>query len=340
MKMKGKHLCILGFLVVALLLVQENAVMASPQYLIKFATVAPDGSTWMNHMRALDAALRKESNGRLGFAFYAGGIAGDELDMLRRIRIGQIHCAAFSGVGLGQVLPMVRVLDLPFLFRNDEEVDRIHEDLRPYFAEAFRKQGFEFLAWAEVGHVHVFSKKPIHTIHDFAGLKVWTWSGDPIARETFSAMGVHPIPLPITDVITSLNTGMIDTVYAPPLGALALQWQMYLRDMMALPLTHSTGALLLSSAYFKKMPEDLSRMLLEGVDRAMVLLTSELRERNQEAIAVIQQAGITIGPVPEGKALDEFYAIGHLVAQRLRGQVYPEDLLERVYTLLNRPAAP
>ena len=94
-------------------------------FLIKFATLAPEGSTWMNHMRDLDKTLKAKSQGRLGFRVYPGGVAGDELDVLRKIRIGQIHAAAFSGVGFGQILPMVRVLDLPFLFRSDQEVDLV-----------------------------------------------------------------------------------------------------------------------------------------------------------------------------------------------------------------------
>jgi len=114
-----------------------SAVEARSKYLIKFATVAPEGSTWIKHMRALDKDLREKSGGRLGFRIYAGGVAGDELNVLKKIRIGQIHSAAFSGVGFGQILPMVRVLDLPFLFRNDKEIDLVHEELRPFFAEQF-----------------------------------------------------------------------------------------------------------------------------------------------------------------------------------------------------------
>jgi len=184
--------------------------------------VAPEGSTWIKHLRALDKEIRTKSGGQLGFRVYAGGIAGDELDVLKKIRIGQIHCAAFSGVGFGKILPMVRVLDLPFLFRNNKKIDLVHRELLAFFSEEFRKKDFVLLSWAEVGNVHIFSKKPIRRVQDFSTLKVWTWSGDPIAKETFSAAGINPIPLAITDVTTAISTGMIDTVYAPPLGALCL----------------------------------------------------------------------------------------------------------------------
>ncbi|MGE5841008.1 MAG: TRAP transporter substrate-binding protein DctP, partial [Deltaproteobacteria bacterium] len=165
---------------------------------IKFATVAPEGSTWMNTMKELEKTIREKTRGQIGFRVYAGGVAGDELDALRKIRIGQLHSAAFSGVGFGQILPSVRVLDLPFLFRNDREIDLLHKELEGYFADQFRQKDFELLSWAEVGNVHLFSKEPVRKVNDLAKLKVWTWSGDPIAEETFSAMGTNPIPLAIT----------------------------------------------------------------------------------------------------------------------------------------------
>lgn len=309
---------------------------ASPRYTIKFATVAPEGSAWINHLKKLDKKIRAESGGQIGFRVYAGGIAGDELDVLKKIRIGQIQCAAFSGVGFGRILPMVRVLDLPFLFRNYREADLVHNEMRPFFTEEFRKKGFELLSWAEVGNVHLFSKEPIRSVQDLSLLKVWTWSGDPIAKETFSIAGNNPIPLAITDVTTAINTGMIDTVYAPPLGALALQWHAPMKYMMGLPLVHSTGAVLISSRYFKKIPENLSILLNESFDKAMNDLTSALRNKNKEAIQIIKNSGLTILPAPSGNALKQFYSIHDQVALKLTGKLYQKEVLDRVYEILKK----
>jgi len=316
------------------LLCMRGEAAATPNYLVKFAAVAPEGSTWIKHMEGLDQSIRSKSGGKIGFRVYAGGIAGDELDVLKKIRIGQIHCAAFSGVGFGQILPMLRVLDLPFLFRNYNEIDFVHTKLRPFFAEEFRKKDFELLAWAEVGDVHIFSKKPIREVKDLSGLKVWTWSGDPIAKETFAAMGINPIPLAITDVTTALNTGMIDTVYAPPLGALALQWNNYMNYMTALPLVHSTGAILISKRWFNKLPPELSDMLLKSFTESMAEMTLTLRAQNKEAVQFIQEGGVTVIPVPTGNALKEFYSIHARVADELVGKIFPKEILNRVYTLL------
>ncbi len=318
------------------LLIQPDAGHAAKKFWIKFATVAPEGSTWMKHMRRLDQTLKKTSKGEIGFRLYAGGIAGDEMDVLRKIRIGQIHCAAFSGVGLGQVLPMVRVLDLPFLFRDNQEIDLVHGALKPFFLENFQKKGFEFLAWAEVGNVHLFSKKPIQRVEDLSRLKVWTWSGDPISKTTFSLMGTNPIPLAITDVTTALNTGMIDTVYAPSLGALALQWYVYLKYMTSLPLTHSTGAVLLSLNLFNKLPPHLSKMLIDEFEPAMANLTTDLRAQADEAVKLLKKSGLTILPMPSETDLKKFYKVHDRVAKNLTGKIYPKELLDRVYGLIGR----
>lgn len=335
----SKKICLVLFVLLNVLLVEFILlphICHSKKFFIKFATIAPEGSTWLKHLRSLDKNLRTRSGGQIGFKIYAGGIAGDELDVLRKIRIGQIHCAAFSGVGLAQILPMVRILDLPFLFRNYEEVDRVNRELQGFFSEEFRKKDFEFIAWAEVGNVYLFSKKPIRKVPDLRGLKIWTWYGDPISKEFFSLMGTNPIPLTITDVTTALNTGMIDTFYAPPLGALALQWYTYVKYMNSLPLAHATSAVLISSKYYREIPPHLSKILIDEFQKAMADLTSELRQQTEESIKLIQKSGLEIIPVPPKGELQSFYDTHNRVAQKLAGEIYPKALLDQVYDILKR----
>ena len=198
------------------------------------------------------------------------------------------------------------------------------------------KRGFEFLAWAEVGNAHIFSKKTVRRVSDLAQCKVWTWTGDPISRETFSAMGTTPIPLAVTDVTTSLSTGMIDTVYGPPLGALSLQWHAYTKTMTSLPLAHATGAVLLSERFFRKIPDDLAALLKQEVAAGMERLTRELREQAQESLQVIEKSGLTIVPMPTGEDLEAFYRVHRIVADKLAGKVYSREILDRVYAILGR----
>ncbi|MBW2000528.1 MAG: TRAP transporter substrate-binding protein DctP, partial [Deltaproteobacteria bacterium] len=192
------------------------------------------------------------------------------------------------------------------------------------------------ISWAEVGNVHLFSKNPIYKVSDLSRLKVWTWSGDPLSKETFLAMGANPIPLAITDVTTALNTGMVDTVYAPPLGALALQWYRYVNYMTSLPLAHSTGAVLLSVKTSNRMGRDLLELTRREFDHTMALLMSELRKQGEEAIDLMEAGGLKTIPVPQGNDLKDFYSIHDKVAKKLVGKVYPRELLDRVYEILRR----
>ncbi|MFC1866848.1 TRAP transporter substrate-binding protein DctP [Thermodesulfobacteriota bacterium] len=323
------------FLPLYTIVIWDDTCFADKRFIIKFATIAPEGSAWVKHMRRLDARLKEKSNGRIIFRIYAGGIAGDELDVLKKIRIGQIHCAAFSGVGIAQILPMVRVLDLPFLFRNKNEIEIVQAELRKFFSEQFKKAGFEFLAWAEVGDVHLFSKKPIRKKADLSGLRIWTWAGDPISKKTFSAMGTSPIPLSITDVTIALNTNMIDTVYAPPLGALALQWHSYVKYMTSLPIAHATGTVLISGGYFNRFPDELADLIKNEFNIAMADLTSELITQTEEAVSLIQKSGVEITLDPTESDLEDFYTIHDRVAQELSGVIYPKALLDKVYEILD-----
>ncbi len=332
----SKILLLFIFVLINLHLYNNDVCYAEKPYLIKFATVAPEGSIWVNYMKELDRKLRSKSKGQIGFRVYAGGIAGDEMDVLKKIRIGQLHCAAFSGVGITEILPEWRVMDLPFLFRNIDEVRATHDEFNKLFNEKFSEKGFEYISWAEVGDVYLFSKREIKTRNDLKGLKMWTWSGDPVSKKTFTIMGSIPISLSITDVTTAINTNMIDTVYAPPVGALAMQWHEKMNYITGIPIAHSTGAILISKEYFDKLPEKLSELFKEEVKISMSLLADELVKQTTESIKIINARGLKISPAPVGDELQRFYELHTEVANELKGDIYPEDLLNKVHNLLDK----
>jgi len=91
----------------------------------------------------------REDSGQIAFRVYAGGVAGDELDALRKIRIGQLQSAAFSGVGFGQILPSVRVLDF-CLSCSGTQRNRSGSQGRwkGFFLRAVWQKDFELLSWA------------------------------------------------------------------------------------------------------------------------------------------------------------------------------------------------
>lgn len=301
-----------------------------PRHEIKFATLAPDGSTWMNIMRQLDDELYERSGGELGFRIYAGGVSGDEKDVLRKIRVGQLHAAGFTGVGMGEILPEVRILDLPFLFFNYDEVDHVLRRMGGTLTRLFAERGFVLLGWAEVGFVHFLSKEPIRTQEDLKARKIWVWQGDPLAQAYFHALGVSPIPLAITDVLTSLQTDLVDTVYTSPLGAIALQWHTKVSYMSALPMADAAGAVLVSKKVFDRLPPKYQALLRERVPYHMRRLVLQTRADNNRASAVLRQRGIEVVAPPPPEELERFLATGRAAQQSLVGRLFSQKLLEEV----------
>jgi TRAP-type C4-dicarboxylate transport system substrate-binding protein len=300
-----------------------------PETLIKFATLAPDGSTWMNVMHDFDDELRAATENRVGFKFYPGGVQGDEKDVLRKIRNGQLHAGGFTGFGLGAIAPEFRAMELPFMFRNVEEVDYVRDKMDAYFVDLYNEKGYQLLGWADVGFVYIFSNTPITSPQELQQAKVWTWSGDPLAAIFFKAFDVSPIPLALPDVLTSLQMGVVNAVYAPALACVALQWFTRVKYMTDVPITYGFGAMLMSNEMAARIgPQDFVtlRTLARKYGRVLIEKT---RLQNVEAIEEIRKEGVTILDVDE-KMTEVFFHTGRGAWKDGIGELYPAELLDRV----------
>ena len=305
----------------------------SKKYTIKFATLAPEGSTWMKVMDELNSAVQEATNGEVVFKIYPGSIQGDEKDVLRKIRLGQLHSAGFTGVALGEILPEARILDSPMLFKTHEEVDHITSLLYEDFSRRFEEEGYVLLGWTEVGFVYVFGNDPILSMEDLKGTKMWMWEGDPVAEATFNALGVSPIPLSITDVLTSLQTNLIEAVYASPLACVTLQWYTRVKYMMDYPLADAAGAVLVSKKMFDKIPVEYQTILRDMGREYMKKLVDLSRQDNAESIELMKKNGIKVVEIPE-QNLSKFVNAGVNAQQEMVGKLYSQELLDKVKAAL------
>lgn len=335
----GRPLAI-GLIGVGLLLVggvspwhDAHAARKRPKVLFKIATVAPEGTTWMKLMHELDERVREETGGEVGFKFYAGGSQGSDLDVLRKIRSGQIHGAGLTGVGLGEIESSLRIMELPFLFRTPEEVQIAHQRLDPIFEKRVRDRGFEILGWAEVGFVNLFSQEPISSVADLKQMKMWLWEGDPLAEALLEEFGVSPVPLNVTDVLTSLQTGIIDAVYSTPYACLSLQWFTRLRYMTPLPVTHAMGAVVVDRERFAKLTPQQAEVVKRLAAEIFGRLNQATRAENDESAEVIAERNITRAPVPVS-SIAGFEQTGRKVWDRLVGVLYDRALLDRLIAAL------
>ncbi len=270
---------------------------------IKIAVVMPEGSTWTNTLHELADATIKETGGDVAIKIYAGGVSGDEVDVLRKMRVNRLHAGGFSGVGLGLVLPEIRVFEAPLLFNTYAEIDYVKQQMFDDFAGRFEEKGYVLLGFAEAGFVYFFSKQRIDTMDRLQQTRMWVWKGDRVAENFLDAFGVQGYPLQLADVNTGLETGMIDSFYSPPLASVAFQWYARVQYMLDFPMVNATGALLMNQRTFYELAPENREIVSRLVRQYAARLVQLTRKDNAEALQVLSEAGITlIPPTPEQTA--------------------------------------
>ena len=316
----------------ALLVVPENA--RGEDYVLSVATVAPEGSLWMKEMHKLDEKVREKTDGHVRFKFYPGAVAGDDKTVIEKIKGGQFQGAGLTGVGLGEIVPEFRVMEIPFTFRTYDEVDYVLRKLSKWFKKKFEEQGYKILGWTDQGFVYMMSQKEIKGFDDMKNAKPWVWDVDPLGHAAFKAFGINPIPLSLENVTTSLDSGMIDTIYISPVAAIALQWYRKVQYVIDFPITDGGGAIVLSKAYFDKMPREYQVVLETLSAKYLRALSLKTRKDNDKAYAKLTQKGLKV-LTPSADDVKRFESAGKQAADSLVGKLYSKKLLDKVRNLID-----
>lgn len=324
---------------IALILIALSIIMVSPLASakeIKMAILAPEGTTWHKTIMAWNDELIQKTAGRVKIKLYAGGILGDEKDVIRKMRIGQIHAAGFTGLGLGLINPNVRVLELPMLVSNYKEADALARSLQPKLEKGFGKKGFVLLGWVETGFINIFStNKPIRSIKDMERLKMWAWEGDQLVEEMYKVFKIVPTPLPLTDVLTSLQTNLLNAVYAPPLAAIALQWFTQTKYISDLKLADSTGGILITKKALAELSSADQAVLKSTTRKYARKLVVSTRKENEEAYKALAKAGVETIHIPS-KNVAEIRETSKKVWAALVGRLYSQELLDSAIAAVNK----
>ncbi len=321
-----------GFLMLA-----SHSSFAGKVHTLKFATLMPTGTAWTKLLDDWVNEVEEKSNGRIKFKMYSGGVMGDEPDVLRKIRKGQLHGGLFTGYGIGRIYSPARVLEVPFLFKNTDESDYVREQIMPELEAGFRDNGFELLGWPEVGFIHFFSTRRITSIDNLKNLRIWLWQGDPLGEAFFKAADINPIPLSIMDVYTQLSAkhGSIDTVYTSTFGAIALQWHSKLKYATHIPLTNAIGGVIVSNRFYKKLPADLQQLLKTSGKKMGDAIRLSARHENKKSISLLRSSGIEFMLDWHEVNMDEILAIRDNAAAYLEQTNYiPASIFARTKKLL------
>jgi len=314
------------------LILCSQMVAAQKVYTLKFATLMPTGTTWTNTFDNWIKEVEEKSQGRLKFRMYSGGVMGDEPDVLRKIRKGQLHGGLFSGYGIGRMYSPSRILELPFLFKDTDEVDYVRDQLMPDIEVGFRKNGFELIGWPEVGQIHFFSKHKIQSIDDIRKSRIWLWQGDPMGEALFAAADIKPVPLSIIDVYPQLSAkhGSIDTVYMSTFGAIGLQWYSKVRYATHISVTNAIGAIVISNKFFNQLPEDLQELIKDSGIIASNTIREQTRKENILSKQLLIDNGIEFLWDWEDTNFDEFISIRDEAAKHLIKTNYiPENFYNK-----------
>jgi TRAP-type transport system periplasmic protein len=279
-----------AFLAIALCIASTMASATT----IKIATVAPDGTAWMREMRAAADAVKQKTVDRVEIKYYPGGVMGDNATVLRKIKIGQLQGAAFTGGEAALITGDANAYSQPFQFRTQDEVDKVRAKVDPLLKSSFEKAGFVASGISGGGFAYLLSVKDVHGKDDLKSAKVWVPQGDRIAEAAFKAAGVTPIPLPLADVYTSLQTGLIDTVANTTSGAIAFQWHTKVKHMFDLPLMYVIGILAIDKKSFDTLSADDQKTVNDEIGTAFARLEKGTRDDNAQARDALTKQGVAI----------------------------------------------
>lgn len=264
---------------------------------VKLGTVAPEGSPWHDALQEMGSEWQKISGGKIKVRIYPGGVAGDEPDLLRKMRIGQLHAAALSKAGLYALVPDIDLISYPLMIRSDEELIYLIDKIGPVLEARLMEKGLRVLNWSMAGWVYFFSRNPVVTPEDLQRQKLFFWGSDTEYVELLKQAGFQPVPLAINDLLPSLQTGLVDSFGAPPVAALSFQWFSLAPNMADLKWQPLPGATVISSKTWKKIPAEIRPQLEKAAADIGRRLWGRIADLNTEALQVMEEHGLKVNDV-------------------------------------------
>ena len=304
---------------------------------IKFATLAPKGSTWMNNFNAMAKEIQTNTDGQIKFRFYANGIQGDELDVISKMRNGLIHAGAMTATGLGEINEEVLIFQLPRMFRSYEELDYVRQHLREDLYNVFLEKGYVLIGMGDIGFYHIFSNHPIRNIDDLKSpnVKMWLRTNDKIGRMFYKKANIATVPKEVTQVLPGLYSGQINAVTVSPYVTVALQWASRFKYMTDLPVNVGVGATIITKEKFDKLTPAQQKVILDVGEKYQAELMKNVRQDNKDSLdALVQKAGIKVIKF-EDDSIETWDTLATETHQALVGEIYSQEFLDKINKLLS-----
>ncbi|UCD85792.1 MAG: TRAP transporter substrate-binding protein DctP [Deltaproteobacteria bacterium] len=332
------------FVVTMFLLIAGGTAVAEdkkgePEYLIKMATLVPEVGDVSEHFFEMKKELEERTQGRMKLRVYFGGVMGDEPDIIKKIRLGQLHGGMMlTLLGLGHICPASKVLQLPFLFNNYGEVDHILTTTRPTFARLFEEKGVYLVTWSEIGFGYFVFKDPIDSFEDIKKIKMVSFTGDPVFAESEKTAGFENlIPLHISETLTGLQTGLLQGTFGPYVSIVALQWFSYAKYALNVPFSYSPGGTIVSKKYFDKIPPDLKEIFFDVLRKREPMMMDLIRKMEKDSYDELVQHGmVVIGKDKAAAITGEMKKGTRPLYDKLVDEYYPASLLKEIQNKLEK----
>lgn len=302
---------------------------AAGRSLIKLGTAAPDGSVWHRGLQEMAATWKRETDGAVTLRIYAGSVAGDEQDMVRKMRIGQLQAGSISVIGLSKIDSAFDVFTIPMFYDSYEELFHVMDALEPVMSERLAERGFVFLGWGLGGWAHLFTKRPVRTVEDIRDMKMFVSAGDDPWVQYWKNNGFRPVPLAVTDIMTGLQTGLIDGLTTTPLAALMLQWYRHAPYMIDIDLAPLIGATVVTEKAWDRIPAGSRGQLIASARELERLLKEQIPAKDDEAVQEMVKRGLTVTPPEQaGPQVDSWHKLAEELARHMRGTMVPSDVYD------------
>ncbi len=324
MKLRILRLFLLGFLFLAL--------RAEAAVVVRLGTLAPAGSSWELILRRMGVEWAKATGDELRLRIYAGGTVGDESEMIRKMRIGQLQAAAISNAGLAEIDPGAYALMLPMMFRDYEEWDYVRKSVNPLLEEKLKEKGFVVLAWSDVGWVYFFTKSPMRTPADLRAMKLAGSHTESRTIDIFKWAGFNPVPISTVDMMTGLQTGLIDSLYLPIILAEGSQYYRqapHMTDMKWAPLQ---GAVVMHQKGWAGLSADQKTEILRITQKVGEELQASNRDQEERSLQAMKSRGLEVVPVTDAM-VSEWTETVRKAYPRVRESLVPPATFDEVERL-------
>jgi len=301
---------------------------------LKIGSLVPKNSLYHRQLMEVGDTWKKSQSGAARFNVFTDGSQGGEAEMVRRMRIGQLQAALLSVVGLREIEPSIAALqNLPLAFRSWEELDYVREKMRPSMEKKFLEKGYVVLAWGDAGWVRFFSKQAAFSPDDFKKMKFFAWGAEAEQQEIMKSLGYTPVPLEPTDILPSIQTGMINVVPSTPYFALASQIYNTAPNMLEINWAPIVGAFIVTKKAWDGMSPEVQTALKTASDKAGVVIRAQARKEVDEAVDAMKKRGLQVNK-PNAEQLKEWRALSEALYPRIRGKMVPAETFDEVFAHL------